>query len=75
MADHGIAAIEQDLAEMRPDEPGGAGDDDACHVCSLVSGRRGPPRRDQTAGLRWKRPRTRVSHMILMSSVTDQFSM
>ena len=29
---------------------------------------------DQTA-LRWKRPRTRVSHMILRSSVTDQFSM
>jgi hypothetical protein len=30
-ADDRVAAVEQRLAQMRPDEPGGAGDDDACH--------------------------------------------
>ena len=56
-------AIEERLGEMRADEAGSTRDDDA-HAA-----------RRQAVMPRWKRPRSRVSHMILMSSVTDQFSM
>ena len=58
--DDGISASEKRFAEMGSDEAGCAGDDDACHGAGQA---------------RWNRPRTRVSHMIFRSSVTDQFSM
>ena len=49
--------------EMRSDEAGGAGDDDA-HDAGLSAAQ----------ATRWK-PRSSVSHMILKSSDSDQFSM
>jgi hypothetical protein len=64
-ADHRVAAIEQRFGQMRADESGGAGDDDA----------RGRLEWSQYATPRVNSPRTRVSHMIFRSSVTDQFSM
>ena len=61
-ADDGVAAVEQGFGEMGADEAGGSGDDDSRHGGS------------QYACL-WKNPLITVSHMILRSSMSDQFSM
>ena len=61
-ADDRVARVEQRLRQVRSDEPGGAGDDDA-HVSE----------RPCQAAL--CSPRRTVSHMILKSSASDQFSM
>ena len=60
-ADDRVAAIEQRLGQVRADEAGGAGDDDSflAHQYACL----------------WKKPFSSVSHMILRSSATDQFSM
>ena len=65
-ADDRVAAVEQRFRQVRADEAGGAGDDDAF--------RHGVTARGQWPGVR-EMPRTSVSHMILRSSDTDQFSM
>ena len=71
-ADHREAAIEQRFRKVRSDETGGAGDDYAWHVRPWSVSWVG----ESVARRGWGRTtRISVSHMILMSSVTDQFSM
>ena len=58
-ADDRAVAVEQFFGQMRADEAGGSGNDDASfHEVCL-----------------WRTPRKSVIHMILRSSDTDQFSM
>ena len=64
-ADDRVAAVEQRLGQMRADEAGGSGDDDCVGMMGA----------DAQYACLWKKPLSRVSHMIFRSSVTDQFSM
>ena len=67
-----VVAIEQRFGEVRSDEAGGAGDDDAFFHSVLTLTLSADSA--QYACL-WKNPRSSVSHMILRSRRTDQFSM
>ena len=66
-ADHRRSRGRAAFRQVRSDEAGGAGDDDALATAITRGSARGWRLRNM--------PRTSVSHMILRSRVTDQFSM